>query len=89
MKDLSPTAQEVLRQMAAGGEWTFWPCDGWLVRIFGKLVDLGFAEELFDMTSKQWDGRMWRVTEEGRLKARSIPTIVPRLRRPVSLWNGQ
>lgn len=89
MKDLSPTAQEVLRQMAAGGEWTFWPRDGWLVRIFSKLVDFGFAEAFYDPTSKQWDGRMWRVTEEGRLKARSIPIIVTGLKRPVRLWRGQ
>ena len=89
MNKLTPTMQDALRKMAQGGEWTFWPSHGWLVKVFNKLADLGFAEALFDPTSKQWEGRMWKITEAGKLKAQSIPENIPGLKRSVPLWNGQ
>lgn len=89
MKNLSPTAQEILRQMEPEQNWTFPSHEGWMVRIFNKLVDLGYAEYVFDSTCKQWDGRMWRRTEAGNNRARSIPDKVRGLKRPLSLWDGQ
>ena len=87
--ELSPTAQEILRQMDSQREWTFPSHEGWMARIFNKLVDLGYAEPVFDMTSKQWEGRMWRRTQAGNTRAKAIPEKMQGLKRPLWLWDGQ
>lgn len=89
MLDLTPSAQDALRQLAKGEALTFNPWEGWAVKALNRLVELGYAEEFVNLHSKSTDLRMWKVTDAGKARAKQIPENIPSLKRSVPLWNGQ
>ena len=86
---LTPLELEILRQMSDGNSWTFPWYEGWMVRSLNKTTRLGFTKQELDMTSKQWCGRMWRLTETGLLFATGLPQQIVGLKREIQMWDGR
>ena len=75
LNGLTQTMKTVLHRMTAEGDWKHHPWQGWVLRTYKSLFELGLVEKtIHPVWCKGFCDNHWQLTEFGRRIATEIST---------------